>query len=202
MRLGAGHLLFQDRRDERIQDGFGPGQSDAPVASRQPGDRGGRRIGELGHVAAVGPDAEQAVRPLDDRRRAGTPAGDLQVAIDGPHLERRRSVGRSGGPPGPGRREPDRPVTRSAHERRERPDQVQRAVHAQLPLRIPISHVRSLSRNRHRPGPRRQPSPGSSTVASVIPLVTTCDAPGSSRAWRSSPSSPRSPSQDRWVRGP
>ena len=140
MGLGAGHLLFEDRRDKRWEDRPRAQDPDAGAAAGQPGDEGVRRVPE-----GLCPGAEEPRDRLEGPIRARAPPISRQPPPGDAQAKRGDAVSGPGGDPGPPRREADRPVTVSAHERAERRRQVEWSVQGEFQAGIGQRHTPSLS---------------------------------------------------------
>ena len=180
-RLLAGHLLFEDRREECVQDGRGPCDADPGESSGQTGDPPVIDVVERSEPQVRSPDAEQA----RNSRHAlvGTRPEPLDLEDVGSYStdrDRDRSAGHPGRPPRPVGAHPDGPIAVAADERDEGPCEVERAVD----LERHDGHTPSLALNRNGHEPCQNPP--SKPIRATVPV--TCDARGSSWAWRSSPS--------------
>ena len=183
-RLGAGHLLLEDRRDQRLEDGPAPADPQPLVAAVEVGEQAvGRR--ESGPVV-VDPGERRCglQRPRRARPQASissrSPSGGPRSwpARRGSASPGSRAAGRSASP---GRRGREGAARRSGRGRADGPGStVRRGIATSLSRRCEArapTVIRPISR-------------------SLLWFPTTCDAYGSSRARCSSPCSPRSPSPD------
>ena len=191
-RLLAGHLLLEDRRDERLEDGARPRDADAREPAREVGDHGGWPVATATRLAV---EAEQR-RDVGERAlRAGAPG-----------LGRDRVAGVDRARPWPGRPASASPARRGRAASRivgsPGPARAARASGARSSGPVERDTVRVGTRAESVTDFVSERLPKPCEWASDATVGQTCDAPESSRAWRSSPCSPRSPSPVRPVRGP
>ncbi len=138
--LTAGHLLLEDGRDERLQDGAAPGQADAGEPTRE----------VTNEAMVVGDGTPRPIEPEQGRdggeRALRTWAPGLRPHVI-PRLDERdggRAIRRPGRAPGSAARDPERRIAGASAERREGQGEVEVPVVGEGPA----GHTGSLSRFR------------------------------------------------------